>query len=170
LKEHREQAAKAAMASGFSVRMMEYFPASGDKPSLEACREKVAEAEVVVAIVAHRYGWVPDGPGNPNHKSITWLECDHARAAGKEVLAFLVDPDYPWPPQLREDYRLVQPPEPAGDGRQLVRSRRVLPLGWSAIALGSGMGARGARSGQQQVSVGRRASARHFAGKLRSGP
>jgi formylglycine-generating enzyme required for sulfatase activity len=108
LKEHREQAAKAAMASGFSPRWMEYFPASGDKPSLEACREKVAEAEVVVAIVAHRYGWVPEGPGNPHHKSITWLECDHARAAGKEVLAFLVDPAYDWPPQLREDYRLVQ--------------------------------------------------------------
>ena len=28
LKKHREQAAKAAIASGFSPRMMEYFPAS----------------------------------------------------------------------------------------------------------------------------------------------
>jgi hypothetical protein len=33
LKEHREQAAKAALASGFSPRMMEYFPASGQAPT-----------------------------------------------------------------------------------------------------------------------------------------
>ena len=26
----------------------------------------------------------------------------------KEVLAFLVDPGYPWPAELREDYRLVK--------------------------------------------------------------
>lgn len=37
LKDHREQAAKAALASGFAPRMMEYFPASGHQPSLQAC-------------------------------------------------------------------------------------------------------------------------------------
>ena len=108
LKEHREQAAKAALASGFSPRMMEYFPATGHAPTLPACLEKVAEAEVVVVIVAHRYGWAPDDTANPDAKSITWLECDHARrVTGKEVLAFLVDPDYEWPPDLFENYRLV---------------------------------------------------------------
>src|SRR5262249_61339731 len=79
LKEHREQAAKAAAATGLSPRMMEYFSASGHVPTLPACLEKVAEAEVVVVIVAYRYGWVPDDPANPGSKSITWLECDHAR-------------------------------------------------------------------------------------------
>ena len=109
LKEHREQAAKAALASGFSPRMMEYFPASGHAPSLPACLEMVAEAEAVVVIVAHRYGWVPDDPANPDAKSITWLECDHARhVTQKEVLAFLVDPDYSWPAELYESYRLVK--------------------------------------------------------------
>jgi hypothetical protein len=109
LREHREQAAKAAAASGFSPRMMEYFPASGHAPTLAACLQKVAEAEVVVMIVAHRYGWVPDDPKNPEAKSITWLECDYARqVTRKEVLAFLVDPDYAWPAELREDYRLVK--------------------------------------------------------------
>src|ERR1035437_2652657 len=108
LKEYREQAEKAAKASGFSPRMMEYFPASGHAPTLQACLEKVADAEVLVVIVAHRYGWVPDGPENPDAKSITWLECDHARhVTGKEVLAFLVDPKYPWPAELRESYRLI---------------------------------------------------------------
>jgi formylglycine-generating enzyme required for sulfatase activity len=109
LKEYREQAAKAALASGFFPLMMEYFPASGHAPSLRACREKVAEAEVVVVIVAYRYGWVPDGPENPDAKSITWLECDHAwHVTGKQVLAFLVDPKYPWPAELWEDYRLTK--------------------------------------------------------------
>src|SRR5207342_2453106 len=97
---YREQAAKAAAASGFSPRMMEYFAASGHAPTVTACREKVAEAEVVVVIVAQRYGWVPEGSDNPDAKSITWLECDYARTLGKEVLAFLVDPDYRWPADL----------------------------------------------------------------------
>ena len=110
LKEHRRQAANAAKASGFSPRMMEYFPASGAKPSLPACRGKVAEAEVVVVIVAHRYGWAPDDPSNPEAKSITWLECEHAlNVTNKEVLAFVVDPDYDdWPLDSFENYRLIK--------------------------------------------------------------
>ena len=109
LKEHRELAARAAKANGFSPRMMEYFPASGHAPTLAACREKVAEAEVVVVLVAHRYGWVPDGPENPDKKSITWLECEHAwKVTGKEVLAFLVDPEHKWPPKLYERYRVSE--------------------------------------------------------------
>ncbi len=108
LKEYREQAFKAAVASGFSPRMMEYFPASGHATSLQACREMVAQAEVVVAIVAHRYGWVPDDPENIEAKSITWLECEHAwNVTKKEVLAFLVDSKYSWPPDKMESYRLV---------------------------------------------------------------
>jgi len=108
LKEHREMAVQAALDSGFALRAMEYFPASGHLPSLPACLEKVDEAEVVVVLVAHRYGWVPNDRSNPDHKSITWLECDHARRDNdKEVLAFLVDEKHPWPAELREDYRLV---------------------------------------------------------------
>ena len=109
LSDHRAQAAAAAEMSGFAVSRMEYFPSSGHAPTLAACLEKVAEAEVVVVLVAHRYGWVPDGPENPHAKSITWLECDHARHVTKtEVLAFLVDSTYPWPAELRESNRVVE--------------------------------------------------------------
>jgi hypothetical protein len=41
LKEYREQAAAAARAMGFAAEMMEDFPPSAHKPTLEACLEKV---------------------------------------------------------------------------------------------------------------------------------
>ncbi|SPE33794.1 conserved hypothetical protein [Candidatus Sulfopaludibacter sp. SbA6] len=107
LTKYREQAAAAAEVSGFAVSRMEYWSDNG-RPTLSACLEKVDEAEVVVAIVAHRYGWVPDDPANPHAKSITWLECERAWEANKPVLAFLVDPNYAWPAELHESYRLVE--------------------------------------------------------------
>ncbi len=127
LKEHREMAMQAARASGFSPRAMEYFPASGHLPSLPACLEKVDDAEVAVVLVAHRYGWVPDDRSNPDRKSITWLECDHARLAnGKEVLAFLVDEKYPWPAELKESYRLVTERKKPGIGDEVERNENKL--------------------------------------------
>jgi formylglycine-generating enzyme required for sulfatase activity len=127
LKEHREQAAKAAAASGFSPRMMEYFPASGQL-SLPACLEKVSEAEVVVVLVAHRYGWVPDDPANPEKKSITWLECEHAwKVTKKEVLAFLVDPAYEdWSPKRYENYRLITERDKRGIDGEIRRNEKSL--------------------------------------------
>jgi formylglycine-generating enzyme required for sulfatase activity len=127
LKDHRAMAVQAAHASGFSPLWMEYFPASGHLPTLPACMEKVDEAEVVVVLVAHRYGWVPDDPSNPDHKSITWLECDHARLAnGKEVLAFLVGEKAQWPAELREDYRLVTERKMPGIGAEVERNEQKL--------------------------------------------
>src|SRR5271157_5607021 len=127
LKDYREQAASAARASGFFPLMMEYFPASGHAPSLQACREMVAQAEVVVVLVAHRYGWVPDDPSNRDAKNITWLECDHAwNVTGKEVLAFLVDPDYSWPAEGKEDYRLVTERKRPGILEEVDRNEKKL--------------------------------------------
>src|SRR5579885_1441348 len=128
LKEHRDQAAKAALASGFFPLMMEYFPASGDAPSLQACLEKVEQAEVVVVIVAHRYGWVPDDAANPDGKSITWLECEHAwNVTRKEVLAFLVDPEYKaWPLDWRENYRLIIERNKPGIVEEVERNEKKL--------------------------------------------
>ncbi len=127
LKEHREQAANAGRANGFAPRMMEYFPASGHATSLPVCLKNVADAEVVVVIVAHRYGWVPDGPENPGKKSITWLECEHAwRVTGKEVLAFLVDPNYKWPVEFHENYRLVTERNKPGIGEEVNRNEEKL--------------------------------------------
>lgn len=60
LKQHREQ------ASGFMPWMVEYFPADESPPSLAACVECIERTEVVIALVAHRYGWVPGDAENPD--------------------------------------------------------------------------------------------------------
>ena len=111
--------------------MMEYFVASGKKPPLEACLAKVDEADVVVAIVAHRYGWVPPDQGGDDHKSITWLECQHGVDDGKEVLAFVVDKAFSWPVELRESYRTSAAVEDGSVTPQLIEEvqRNVARLG-----------------------------------------
>jgi hypothetical protein len=58
LKPYRAAARDAAIGAELLPKMMEYFVASGDKPPLPACLERVSEADVLIVIVAHRYGWV----------------------------------------------------------------------------------------------------------------
>lgn len=58
--------------------------------------DRVAESDVLILILAHRYGQPPPG----EEHSITELEYRAARAAEIPVLAFFVDPAQPWPPDL----------------------------------------------------------------------
>ena len=104
---HREAARDAAVGARMLPIMMEYFVASGEHPPLEACLSQVSEADLLVVVVAHRYGWVPPDQGADQPKSITWLECEQAVSEGKEVLAFLVDEKEAWPEEAREAYRLT---------------------------------------------------------------
>src|SRR5205814_1225918 len=102
LKLFREAARDAAIRAGFEPVMMEYFNAQGEHAPYKACMEKVVGCDVVVAIVAHRYGWAPPdqpGPKANRTKSITWLECERARklTPRREVLAFVVDEKCVWP-------------------------------------------------------------------------
>ena len=136
LKDHRDQAARAATVSGFSLRRMEDFVASGHAHSLPVCREIVEQAEVLVVIVAHRYGWVPDDPSNPDSRSITRLECEHFRNlpahetkkdSKKEILAFIVDPEYKaWPLDQFENYRLITERNKPGIGEEVQRNEKKL--------------------------------------------
>ncbi|MBZ5622073.1 MAG: SUMF1/EgtB/PvdO family nonheme iron enzyme [Acidobacteriia bacterium] len=105
LKPYRQAARDAAVSADFHPEMMEDFLASEQHPPLAECMEQVAKAHVLVVIVAHRYGWVPDAA---DPKSITWLECLEAHRLGKEVLAFLVDKNCEWPLQLKESYRATE--------------------------------------------------------------
>lgn len=108
LKPFRDAAKDAALAAGFLPTMMEYFEAQGDRLPLSVVRERVSQADLVVVIVAYRYGWVPPGQDDGADRSVTWLECEQAVAHGKEVLAFLTSEDKPWPVELREEYRLTE--------------------------------------------------------------
>ena len=110
LKTYRLAARDSAMRCRFGVRMMETFTA-GSNPPLSECRAAVDQADLLIVIVAHRFGWIPDEQDATfaTSKSITWLEVDHALEEDKiDVLAFLVDDDYDWSPELREEYRVAQ--------------------------------------------------------------
>src|SRR5947209_17896182 len=101
-------------AADESARIARCFPevhelwVARDDPPLNECLERVRKADVLVVIVAYRYGWVPPDQAGTERKSITWLECEEAAKHGKEVLAFLVDEGTRWPDESREEYRLVE--------------------------------------------------------------
>lgn len=80
-----------------AVVMERWGPISGE-PVAE-CERKARESDVVVCIVAHRYGFVPErGRG-----SISRREVEAAHAAGKEVLVWIVADDYPWSEKKEQD-------------------------------------------------------------------
>ncbi len=64
---------------------MEIFTASA-QTSVEECKRFAGEADLLVGIIAHRYGWEPDG-----EKSITEMEYDVAKEAGVDCLMFQLD-------------------------------------------------------------------------------
>src|SRR5436190_11694822 len=104
LEPYRTAARDAVLAAGCLPVMMEYFTPQGKQKPLEGCLRKVEECDLVIAIVGHRYGWVPENQAGGKAKSITWLECERA----KEVIAFLVDETAAWPHDQRESYRVAE--------------------------------------------------------------
>src|SRR5271168_5047225 len=94
LADYRVAARDAVIAAGLHPEMMEYFAASGGPPLTE-CLARVAPCDLLIALVAQRYGWVPGDQAGDTAKSITWLECERAAGLGKDVLVFLLDKDFP---------------------------------------------------------------------------
>ena len=93
---------------------METFSAQSGQPASEVT-QMAADADAVICIVAHRYGYVPPKAlGGDGERSITWLEVDSARHAGKPVFAFIVDPKASWT-QAKEQDRLVSEPGKAAE-------------------------------------------------------
>ena len=77
---------------------MERFGPLPDAP-VEECERLARECDVVVCIVAHRYGYVPEkGRG-----SITRREVEAAHKAGKDVLVWIVSDDHPWTDKKEQD-------------------------------------------------------------------
>jgi tetratricopeptide (TPR) repeat protein len=90
-----------------SVAMERFGPLPGE-PVAE-CERKARESDVVVCVVAHRYGYVPE----PGKGSITRREVEAARAAGKDVLVWIVADDHPWSAPKEQD--LLTDPAVLGD-------------------------------------------------------
>lgn len=111
LEPFRAAAREAVLAAGMFPVMFEYFPASSAIPPLKECLDRVSQTDVLIVLVAHRYGWRPtDQPKkNKPRKSITWLECLQAAETDKrEVLGFLIGHDGEWPAERKEEYRIAK--------------------------------------------------------------
>jgi uncharacterized protein DUF4062 len=69
---------------------MERFTASVN-PTVGECERQARKCDLYVGIIAHRYGWIPDGKSI----SITEMEYDAAKKAGRPRLMFEIDESLP---------------------------------------------------------------------------
>ena len=58
--ERRKLVEDAILRSGMHPVGMERFTASAN-PTVDECRRQARECDVYLGIIAHRYGWIPDG-------------------------------------------------------------------------------------------------------------
>ena len=80
-----------------SVVMERFGPLPG--VPVDECERMAAESDILVCIVAHRCGFVPEkGRGN-----ITRREVEVAVAVGKDVLVWIVAADCPWTETKEQD-------------------------------------------------------------------
>ncbi len=96
LREHRAAVDRTLRRMGHDVIGMEQYVAEGARP-LARCLDDVRGCDAYVVMVAWRYGYVPDGQSSPGGFSMTELEYRCAAESKKSVLAFLLDPEAPWP-------------------------------------------------------------------------
>ncbi len=87
--ERRKIVQHAISMAGMAWHGMEIFTAE-TRPTIDACIQYAGEADLLVGVVAWRYGWQPDGD-----KSISEMEYDAAKAEGKDCLMFQLDPTIP---------------------------------------------------------------------------
>jgi hypothetical protein len=109
LREYRDKVRDAVLRLEDLPIAMETFSAQSGQPASE-CMKMAAAADAVICVVAHRYGFVPPPElGGDGERSITWLEVDAAKRAGKRVFVFLLDPKAPWN-EVKEQDRLTSEP------------------------------------------------------------
>jgi hypothetical protein len=94
LKDYREATLRATQTLGHVGEDMVFWSADERQPA-DLSLDKVRQSDVLVLLVAHRYGFLPPGWD----VSITEAEYRAARAAGIPVLAFFLDEEVPWPPK-----------------------------------------------------------------------
>ena len=80
-----------------TVAMERFGPLPG--MPVDECERLARESDVAVCIVAHRYGFVPEKAKG----SITRREVEAAKKAGKDVLVWIVDDNFPWIEKKEQD-------------------------------------------------------------------
>ena len=94
LQDYRAAATRSILMAGNLSEDMSYWPA-GDSPPLDVSRNRLKSSDLMILLIAHKYGTPPEG----HDRSITELEFDLAVTLNLPILAFRVDPEYPWPPR-----------------------------------------------------------------------
>jgi hypothetical protein len=127
LVDHRAAVDRTLRRMGHDVIGMEQYVAEGSKP-VDRCKADVRAADVYVIIVAWRFGHVPGRTASPpDARSITEIELEEARVCGRPVLAFLLDPEAPWPPNRVDAMGGAQ-----GAGEDVSRLRALLGANYLA--------------------------------------
>ena len=96
LKDHRAAVGDAIRRLGYTTFGLEEWAAAEDTP-FEHILQDVATADLFVGIIAHRYGYIPNDPDNPEGLSITELEYEQAQRSRIRCLMFVVNREAPWP-------------------------------------------------------------------------
>lgn len=108
--ERRQLVENAVLQAGMHPVGMERFTASSH-PTVAECERLAAECDLYVGILAHRYGWIPEG----HSVSITELEYDAAKGAERARYVFFIAAD------IR-----VDPSSDFDDGRDRWRKQELL--------------------------------------------
>jgi Domain of unknown function (DUF4062) len=147
LREHRAAAIRVLRQLGHEVLAMEDLIAASAAP-LSKVLEMVDRSEAYVGIFAWRYGHVPGRAADPTvvtpppalidipgaqygHTSITHYEYLRALQRNLPVMAFLLDEQCAWPPQLIDGFDTVRAGAPANANdiralRQTLQMERVV--------------------------------------------
>ena len=116
LAEHREAVYKRLMQTGlFHCVRQEDFGAQ-NAGAVDFCRKKAQEADMCVGLIGLRRGWEPDGDNEK--RSITEMEHDWARDAGRPRYLWVMPDDFPLPGTMRESDDL--------HARQMAFRKRVM--------------------------------------------
>jgi hypothetical protein len=103
LQDYRQAAFRAIHALGGYADDMIFWSAD-ERDGATVSTDRVRQSDVLILLLAHRYGYVPDGASY----SVTEMEFRAAREAKVPVLAFVLDEDVPWPPKFVERERAAE--------------------------------------------------------------
>lgn len=102
LKEHARKVREVVTENAWAVSDHVDWPPNGVK-AVAMCKEEVRCCDMLVVLVAHRYGWIPTVElGGDGKTSITQMEYQWAREFGKPVVPYLIKPSVIWPDELIE--------------------------------------------------------------------